>query len=99
MLAWKYNVPIRSVEHFRRSRQGHVSMWCTLPNQRNIWFSKAVSKLAIPSGGCVGECQWNYKTHSWEVIRIRQKDPNQWNTIVQTLHNIHEDIKISDFNM
>lgn len=44
----------------------------------------------------VGECRWNFIDKTWEIIRIRNKEPNNWETIVNTVFNIKEDLQIQD---
>jgi hypothetical protein len=40
----------------------------------------------------VGEAQWNHTTKQWTVIRWREKDANQVETVSATLKNIQEDV-------
>ena len=44
----------------------------------------------------VYECRWNYTIQNWEVVRLRKKDMNHWDTVVATLQNIVEDIQVEE---
>jgi len=97
-MVWSYPVSIRDVEHFRRSKEGDVSLWIVAPNHSPFCFARAINTLGQGvQDGDVVECQWNYKKHSWTVTRLRKKNPNEWNTVMFTLLNIKEDIKLSEF--
>jgi len=95
---WSSDVPMHTVEGFRK-HEGDCSLWTVMPDRKRFKFSDGT--MALPQGeepqkDKVYECRWNYKDQRWEVVRFRNKDVNQWATVVATIQNIVEDIQLQE---
>jgi hypothetical protein len=94
--------PYHQTKHwntFRRQNGTHclmIPLQHTPHQQPLLWcFSMAHLAIELPTSTythVVGEAQWNHTTKQWTVIRWREKDANQVETVSVTLKNIQEDV-------
>lgn len=65
-----------------------------------ITFSMGFADTRYPlSFGKVYECVWNIRRNQWEIVRQRDKNCNQFETVVRTVQNIIEDIQPSEIGV
>lgn len=84
------------VNHYRNDLTGGKTIVSMFVGQ--FYFSDAfVSPEVELQMGQTYECKWSLDSHTWTVIRHREKSPNHWTTVVNTLQNLVEDIKVSEF--
>ena len=98
----QYDIDMSVVERFRTmdlmTHDDNVSvvyLYTVLPDKTRFCFASAYVNKAVTCGH-VYECQWNYQSHMWSVVRLRKKSPNNWTTVVGTVQNIVEDIQLDE---
>lgn len=88
------------MERFRDTgSRNKYALWITLPDYQQFNFSTAFPAHDISGEiktSSVYECRYNFYRQSWEIMRIRHKDPNNYYTVIATLCNIVEDIQINE---
>jgi hypothetical protein len=103
---WRHSVDMATVESYRQGRGDHW-LWTVLPNRQQVCFGPGLWALPAEAQASVQavvqagkplccECRWNYQLQSWEIVRVRHKDVNQWTTVVATLQNIVEDLQLQE---
>lgn len=87
----------KQLEQFRSAQPAtnNVWLWCVLPNRNMFCFSAGIAHHPIVENH-VYECGWNTQLQTWQVLRMRSKDPNAWDTVVNTIQNIVEEISIDE---
>ncbi len=91
---WAYEISPEQVDSFRVTG-GNCLLWSRLAKDRPICFGSGFAPGRFESGQ-VYECQWNFRLRRWDLLRLRQKAANGWDTVVRTLNNIVEDITINE---
>ena len=97
---WSYDLNMGQVDAFRQNDSGKkYVLWTLLPSGNTtgkmMCFSTCDALIDVEPNN-VYECRWNYKKVTWEVIRPRNKSPNNWDTVIGTIQNIVEDIQIDE---
>jgi DNA-directed RNA polymerase II subunit RPB1 len=102
---WTSDLQMHEVEKYRTTKplQSHDSqyyyLWTVLPDKTLFCFSAAyltLSPEATFQASKIYECRWNYELKTWEIVRFRNKEMNQWTTVLGTIQNIIEDIQIEE---
>jgi DNA-directed RNA polymerase beta' subunit len=84
---------------FRVFSHGTHALFVDVPSTGSRCFSLVTCPpdIRVKSGDVV-ECAWvTLPFPQWVVQRVRYKDPNQWSTVLPTLQNIVDGIRVEDF--
>lgn len=63
----------------------------------HVYFSDGMlaSNVAYQAGATY-ECQWDTDRQVWLAVRLRDKAPNSWETIVATVQNLEENVQVEE---
>ena len=100
---WKFRVKMADMERYR-TWQRRSDTNCLLHTKiDNQWFPFSFGVMVadnLPAASLsrpvVAEFAWNAYQHTWVGLRTRNKDANQFETVVGTIENIIENIQIAE---